>query len=90
MRDVKLALKVKECKQEYAQLESTKELFEISKLFDGEEIGGEVEEDEEVNAKELLEALQSKENIPIKILLEEPPKESSIVLESNCPRRQQR
>ena len=67
-----------------------KELFEISKLFDGEEIGGEVEEDEEVNAKELLEALQSKENIPIKILLEEPPKESSIVLESNCPRRQQR
>ena len=38
-------------------------------------MGGEVEED----AKELLEALQSNENIPIEILHEEPPKESNEV-----------
>ena len=39
----------------------------------------EVEEDEEIDAKEPLEALQSNENIPIEILNEEPPKESNAV-----------
>ena len=38
---------------------------------------GEVEEDEEVDANELLEALQSNENNPIEILHEDPPRESN-------------
>ena len=46
-------------------------------LFDGEGMEEEVEEDEEVDANELLEALQSHDNIPIEILYEEPPRESN-------------
>ena len=40
---------------------------------------GEVEEGEEVDSNELLEALKSNENISIEILHEEPPKESNTV-----------
>ena len=48
---------------------------------DGEEMEGEVEVDKQVDANELLEVLQSNENIPIKILHEEPPIESNTVSE---------
>ena len=48
----------------YNQWQEGSEGFE---LFDWEEIEGEVEEDKEVDAKEPLEALQPRENIPIEM-----------------------
>ena len=48
----------------YNQWQEGSEGFE---LFDWEEIEREVEEDKEVDANKPLEALQSKENIPIEM-----------------------
>ena len=55
------------------------ERSECSPLFDGEEMEGEVEEDDEVDANKLLKTLQSNRKIRIKILHEEPPKENNTV-----------
>ena len=53
---------------------------EASELLDGEEMGEEdAENDEEVNTDQLLEALQSNDNIPIETWNEEPPRESNTV-----------
>ena len=52
--------------------------IEASELLDGEKMGEEdAEDDEEVNTDQLLQALQSNDNIPIETWNEEPPRESN-------------
>ena len=52
---------------------------ESSERSDEKEMEEEVEEDKEVDANELLEVLQSSENITVNILHKKPPRESNTI-----------